>query len=203
MKALGLPADSDLSLPDLAPPPSKRALTLVSTTTALGARDDAGHRLRWPFVIIGILAVSAVGAFFARERIISILVPKKVHPAAVVAAPPPPTPQEQAKLVFANGVRAFSAKDYPKAIGLFEHALTLDPGLADAQRGLGIVYATTHEQAKAMEHYKQYLERAPQAADVADVRKIIEDYEKAQIKPAPVKEPEAPAKKAHARRHRR
>ena len=183
--AFGMP--EDLSLPDFAPPPSKRNLTLISMPQ--DSADDAPPRVIWPFVVIAVLAVSTALGVWQKDHLLALLVPKKKPPVPVVAAP---TPQEQAKQAFAAGVHAYSSKEYPKAIEAFEKAASLDTGMADAQRSLGIVYATTHEQAKAVDHYKKYLELMPKAADAPAVQKIVDDYAKAQAKPAtpPPEEPD-------------
>lgn len=183
--AFGMP--EDLALPDLAPPPTKRNLTLISMPQ--DTDDEGSRRVVWPFIVIAVLALVTVLGVWQKDRLLAVMVPKKKPPVPVVV---PPTPQELAKTAFAGGVHAFAAKEYPKAIESFEKAVSLDASLADAHRSLGIVYATTHEQAKAVEHYKRYLELTPKAPDAAAVQKIVDDYGKAQAKPAtpPPEEPE-------------
>ncbi|HET6345080.1 MAG TPA: tetratricopeptide repeat protein, partial [Myxococcota bacterium] len=157
----------------------------VSTPISSDDETLKPARLVWPFVLVGVLACAAVGLFLAREPLLALVAPK--HAPAPTAAP---SPQVQARVAFAEGVRSYASKDFGKAIGAFDQALSLDPTLADAHRSLGIVYATTKDQAKAVDHYKRYLALSPTAPDAAEVQKIVDDYAKAQA-PA-VTEPPKP-----------
>ena len=198
------PAVLDLSLPEIAPRPTQRNLTLIS-----GSQKDGrsfGKRMMWPFVVAGVCAAIALGLFLAREQVMAVLAPKRPPPVA-----PPPTPQERAKSALAAGGLAYVARDYQVAIHHFEQALADDPRLVEAHRSLGIVYATLHDQAKAVRHYQDYLALSPHASDATEVLKIIEDYKHAQAKaaheaPPPAAEPPAKHKKAghggSGRRHR-
>ncbi len=178
----------DLSLPELAPRPAQRNLTLISGSSKDG--KTLAKRLMWPFVVAGVCAAIALGLFMEREQVMAVLAPKHAPPVA-----PPPTPQERAKSALAAGSMAYVAKDYQVAIHHFEEALKDDPRLVDAHRSLGIVYATLHDQAKAVRHYQDYLALSPHAPDATDVLKIIEDYKHAQAKtvheapPPPVEQP--------------
>jgi hypothetical protein len=178
----------NLDLPDLAPPPPKKNLTLVSTPISSDDETLKPARVVWPFVLVGVLACAAVGLFMAREPLLALVAPKQTS--APVAAP---SPQAQAKVAFAEGVRSYGTKDFGKAIGAFEQALSLDPTLADAHRSLGIVYATTKEQAKAVDHYQRYLALSPAAPDAVEVQKIVDDYAKAQAPAAAEAPPKAEA----------
>lgn len=191
----GLP---QIGLPDLNEGPRKRNLTLISSAAAQEIANELRHRrLLWPFIVLGLLGTLAVGAYVMREPLLATLAPKK---SARTNIPPPLTPKEQAKIAFAEGVRAFAAKELPKAIESFDKALVLDASLGEAHRSLGIVYATKKDQAKAVEHYRAYLALVPQAADAADVQKIIDDYARAQGGPVPEDALPAKGKKAKGKR---
>lgn len=180
----------DLSLPDFGAPQKKRKLTLISQSVPSEMLRDGTRTSVFP-VIMGIVVVAAiVVGVMAREPLMAVLHPKPVE----APKPPPPTPEQLAKVAFTDGVKEYANKDFPKAIAGFEQALQLDPKLADAHRSLGIVYATMHEQAKAVDHYRSYLELQPKAADAAEVQKIVDDYAKAQqAQPASAAAPEAAA----------
>lgn len=65
------------------------------------------------------------------------------------------------------------------AIAAYTKALELEPGLAAAERGLGISYAAKEQDARAVRHYRRYLELEPDADDADEVKAIISAYEKA------------------------
>jgi hypothetical protein len=194
----------DMSLPDFGAPQKKRKLTLISAAVPSEVLRDGNKKSVLP-IVGGLVLLAAIGVgVAAREPLMAMLHPKPVE----APKPPPPSPTVEAKKAFAEGVRQYAAKDFPAAIEGFEHALQLDPKLADAHRSLGIVFATMHEQAKAVDHYRTYLELTPKAADATEVQKIVDDYAKAQAQPAaaaPAPEPAAeqpkPAKKAKAKKH--
>lgn len=67
---------------------------------------------------------------------------------------------------------------FKKAVRAYRQALSLDPKLSQAERGLAIAYSGMHKAGVAVKHYRRYLEMEPGADDAAEVRKIIKDYEK-------------------------
>ncbi|MEQ9503460.1 MAG: tetratricopeptide repeat protein [Deltaproteobacteria bacterium] len=69
-------------------------------------------------------------------------------------------------------------KGAKKAIEHYQRALKLEPTLAKAERGLASAHAALHDKATAVEHYRRYLEMEPDAKDAAEVREIIDQYEK-------------------------
>ena len=206
-----LPKPGDMSLPQFEEAPRKRNLTLISSSAAADVASELmQRRVIWPFVVIFVLLVLAIGAFLTRDHLIALVAPKTAAPVVNV---PPPTPQEQAKVAFADGVHAYEGKDLPKAISSFEKTLALDATFAEAHRSLGIVYATTHDEVKAVDHYRRYLELTPSAPDAAGVKKIVDDYNRAHAKvetavvPAPAADSDTAAstkgKKGRAKKHGR
>lgn len=108
--------------------------------------------------------------------------------------PPPPAPQVDPELIakaeaqkaalaaLNEGHELFGVgKDKDKvdqAIALYKKAVELAPDLAKAERALGIAYAAKSDEAEAVIHYKRFLELDPNAPEAAQVRTIIEKYEK-------------------------
>jgi tetratricopeptide (TPR) repeat protein len=62
------------------------------------------------------------------------------------------------------------------AIAAYQEALELEPGLADAVRGIAISHAAKNDGPQAIRFYRRYLQLAPDAPDAADVRKIIKSF---------------------------
>lgn len=65
-----------------------------------------------------------------------------------------------------------------KAIAAYQEALTFNPQLAPAERGLAISYDLKDQKADALTHYKRYLELSPEAKDADDIREVIRRHEK-------------------------
>ena len=78
-----------------------------------------------------------------------------------------------------HSLAAQGATKAKAAISAYRHALSLDPKLASAERGMAVVYAAKNDDARAVKHYRRYLKLAPDANDAAEVRRIIRAYEKA------------------------
>ncbi len=84
---------------------------------------------------------------------------------------------------------AFEQKKFDAAIKLYVQALSIDPlptsavcndcWQGKAHRNVAISFATLKKQAKAVKHYRAYLKLQPKASDAAEVRAIVEAYEKA------------------------
>lgn len=95
------------------------------------------------------------------------------------------TAKERAAAIYQEGVAAFRAGDFPKALELFDKAYKLDPSPI-------LIYnlARTHEEmgnaAQAVEHFELYLAREPDSPDRADIetrirvtRKLLEQQQPA------------------------
>jgi len=90
---------------------------------------------------------------------------------------------------YRQGVEAEKAKKkkqafvkYKAAIAKFRKALKTDKTFAKAHRNLAIALAKTNKQADAVEQYRTYLRKEPDAPDKGSVLKIINDWEKTQQK---------------------
>ena len=62
-----------------------------------------------------------------------------------------------------------------EGVSHLEAAVELQNDYALAHRGLGYAYAGTGNNTKAVEHLKKYLELSPDAADAAEVQKLIDE----------------------------
>jgi hypothetical protein len=180
----------DLALPDFAPSKKARNLTLIGGELPEPHTKPPRHLLLWALVAITLAAVVAAGVW--RKTLVALVLPVPRAPAQPISAPP----AVEAQAALAAGVQAYTEAKYPAAIAQFDTALRLDPSLAEAHRSLGIVYATQHDEAKAVQHYRLYLQGRPHAADAPAVHKIVHDYELTQheaAKAAPKSKPPAPA----------
>lgn len=81
-----------------------------------------------------------------------------------------------------QGKAKMATKHFKEAKKHFERALKIDPGFAKPHRNLGSVLAKTNQQKKAVEHYETYLKMAPKAKDAPAVKKIVQEWRKAQKK---------------------
>jgi tetratricopeptide (TPR) repeat protein len=184
----------DLSLPDFAPSKTARNLTLIGGELPEAHAKPPRHTLMWSLLAVTVAAVVAAGVW--RKTLVALVLPAPPAPVQPVSAPP----AVEAQAALAAGVQAYTQGSYVAAITQFEGALRLDPTLAEAHRSLGIVYATQHDQAKAVQHYRLYLLGRPKAVDAQAVQKIVHDYEltqhdvaKAVPKPVPKAKPPVPA----------
>ena len=71
---------------------------------------------------------------------------------------------------------------YPAAAELYRKTIELRPSYATGHRNLAIALAKSNKQKDAVEMYRTYLNKCPDASDKKDVLKIINDWEKAQQK---------------------
>jgi tetratricopeptide (TPR) repeat protein len=71
---------------------------------------------------------------------------------------------------------------YKAAIASFRRALAVDDTFAKAHRNLGIALAKSNKQAEAVQQYRTYLRKEPNAPDRKAVLKIINDWEASQEK---------------------
>jgi len=174
------PTTLETTLPPLALPtlgsaePHKQEVTLLGSEAARElAEVRPQKRPVLPFVIIAVLVVAGIGAWVKRDAIVLALAAKDKRPQVVETA------QDKALAFFAAGQDAYDHGKLDVAVKNFESALTAMPHFARAHRALAIAYAKQNRAADAVEHYRSYLDLSPNAPEAAQVRKIIDDYEKA------------------------
>lgn len=100
------------------------------------------------------------------QEIIVLLRPSTWDP-KVKFAPEDPTHVMRAGQELARHERC------PEAILFLQHAVQLEPRLANAHKTLGICYAKLKRNDKALDSYKAYLQHAPDAPDADKVRDIV------------------------------
>ena len=98
------------------------------------------------------------------------------------AAPDPPRPSvsstegydlEAAREAYRQASAKYWYGDFAGAEALYKKALSAYPGYAAGYRGLGLVYARRGDNAQAVQAFTKYLTMAPNARDVAEIRKRI------------------------------
>jgi tetratricopeptide (TPR) repeat protein len=134
----------------------------------------------WAIVLVLVLAVLGGIAFVYQKTQKEPAPVAKIDPKLEEAA----KRKKEAILSLEEGHRyVLEGKDSAdKAIAAYTKALHLEPTLAGAERGLAIAFTGKDDKTSAVVHYKRYLELDPTAKDVAEVKKIIESYEKAAAK---------------------
>lgn len=93
---------------------------------------------------------------------------------AAAASPPggPATPQDEARAEFEAGRAAFRARDFAAARARFERAYALDPSPV-LLYNLARACEESGDAEKAIDYFRLYLEREPQADDRPDVERRI------------------------------
>jgi pSer/pThr/pTyr-binding forkhead associated (FHA) protein len=90
----------------------------------------------------------------------------------------PPSPQEQAQAAHDDAYNALRAKQFDQAITMATRCQTLDPRNAKCQMLLAASYARLSKPEKAAEHYRKFLELAPDDPNAPRVRELLTNYEK-------------------------
>jgi hypothetical protein len=163
-----------LALPSLGAEPKKKDVTLLASEAAKELAElPPRKRPVIAFFAIAVLVVGGAAAWVKRDAIVVELASKEPHPVVVETA------EDKALARFAAGQEAYNHNRLNEAVKSFEAALALMPNSAKVHRALAIARAKQNRAADAVEHYRAYLELDPRAADAAQVRKIIDDYEKA------------------------
>jgi tetratricopeptide (TPR) repeat protein len=79
-----------------------------------------------------------------------------------------------------NAQTAYERGEYPDALKAYQEALKLVPDFPELYKAIGDVYeklGTVADLKAAIEHYKRYIELAPDAADVQQIKEKIADLE--------------------------
>ena len=111
-------------------------------------------------------------------------VPAAEAESSQAARAPRPEPKPRARKVaspgraaaeeeVAKGDKALRAFDTTAAQAAFASALKLDPTLAAAHRGMGMVYVLLGKNAEAKEEYARYLDLAPDAPDKDQIARLV------------------------------
>jgi hypothetical protein len=191
----GLPDLPALGLPSLQVPAQKRDPTLLASDAARALLADAQRKkfsLGIAFAVVLVIALVGVGgalAYYGPDTVASWFTGEQKVKVERTARDLADEQLFLGKKAYLAGEEAEKAKKageassaYREAIGFFEKALEIDPTMGQVHRNLGIAYAKSNQQAKAVDHYQLYLDKVPDAKDRDDVRKIIDDYKKAQEK---------------------
>jgi pSer/pThr/pTyr-binding forkhead associated (FHA) protein len=106
---------------------------------------------------------------------------EEAPPAAPAAPAPAPDPEAErrekrarARDLFRQGTKVLLSSPV-QAIGIFQKALELWPGLADAHKNLGIAYSALENTVAAARHYRTYLKMRPNARDATEVRRMLQE----------------------------
>ncbi len=94
---------------------------------------------------------------------------------------------DKALLAESHGVERWEA-NAARSEETYRKALAMDPNNATSHRGLGFLYERQNRRMSATEEFKKYLELAPDAKDVRQIKLHIESLEKAASTGAPVPE---------------
>jgi len=82
-------------------------------------------------------------------------------------------PKAGAMDLFNQGIREYNAGNMGKAKEIFEQALAGDPGFAKTHYMLGMCYVSSGDSAKAKEHLETFLAMAPEDADAATAKEML------------------------------
>jgi len=82
---------------------------------------------------------------------------------------------EAAELMREGGL-LFRNRNYAKAAKIYKKVITIEPANAMAYRSLGSCYAAMGKPDRAVRAYEKYIKFSPNAADVPQVKQIIQQY---------------------------
>lgn len=86
--------------------------------------------------------------------------------------------KKRALTALQQGHQAVLDEKHDAAIARYKQALSLEPNLASAERGLGIAYAAKGDRRTAIVHYQRFIELEPDTLEAAKIKAIIRDYRK-------------------------
>ena len=93
---------------------------------------------------------------------------------------PRPKPQADPQKLYQEGGAAVAGGDLKRAVNLFSKCIQTDRSYGRCYRALGITYARMGNMPKAARYYRLYLKNNPKAPDAAQVKQILEQYERAE-----------------------
>jgi serine/threonine-protein kinase len=99
---------------------------------------------------------------------------------SVRPAPKPALASDQADAIYEDAIRLFRAKQSREATVLGNKCLELKPDYAKCHMLLGATNARLLKIDVAAKHYREFLRLAPDDTSAPRVRKVLEDYDKAQ-----------------------
>lgn len=167
----GLPVLPNIALPSMNVAAPKKEPTLIGAERAEMLATEQKKSMTVPIVLtVLLIAGTGVGVFMFKDVITERVFGSKQTTAVE-------TPTDKARRLTAVGQAALQSKQYDVAIENFKKALEQDAMFADAQRNLGIAFATVQKPDEAVQHYRIYLALAPTAPDAGEVKKIIQDYD--------------------------
>jgi tetratricopeptide (TPR) repeat protein len=108
---------------------------------------------------------------------------RAARPPAARPAPPEPLrayDEAEARRLLGEGNQKLLAQDLSGAIALFQKALTLKPGrtiLAGLYRSMGIAFTRQGNMEEGAHYYRLYLPLCANAAERAQLQKVLEDYD--------------------------
>ncbi|MDY7228684.1 FHA domain-containing protein [Hyalangium rubrum] len=119
---------------------------------------------------------------------------RKATPPKVVEAPKPPTPtppkpplgpsaEEQAKTAQEDALKLWNAKQYDQSLVLASKCAELDDKNPKCHKLLAALYARLSKPDKAAEHYRKFLQLAPNDPSAPRVREILSNYETSKTTP--------------------
>jgi tetratricopeptide (TPR) repeat protein len=148
--------------------------------------------LRTALVMCALLAVTGAAAAAGKKA------PAPKGDGKAKAAAPKDDPKEKAAAFYEDGVAAYEAGDFPKALAAFTESYNLS-GETDLLYNLGACSEKVGDREKAIAYYALYLEEKPDAEDAAEVRVRLDalrsppEAKPAEPPPPPPPPPPAPA----------
>lgn len=177
----------------------KRDPTLIDRQLAEPVKSGGRGLAIFGGVIVLLVAVVGV-AFVYRDTLVSTVTePVDTNDPDYQAA----QVRLKATKLWAEANTLYEKKKLKQAVAKVNESLELDPTFGRSHRLLGVLYVALKKNDSAVTHYERYLALEPDAADAAEVQKIVDDYKAAQKKKVQEKEPEpspSPKKKKRKRR---
>jgi tetratricopeptide (TPR) repeat protein len=88
-------------------------------------------------------------------------------------------PGDQTQQLYDQGAEQFRKNQFPEAAATLKECVRLDPASARCHRMLGATYARLREPELGAEHYRKFVQLAPDDPDTPKVRIFLEQYDAA------------------------